>query len=186
MLIHRYWSEPPYRPSHTFITRTLRQLHPAAELQDWTDVTLPKEALELADRTAAQVHPAYYYRHRSNVISWWLLMTFGGWWADHDLVPITPFSELPSPATAAHRGGQRCTSWRAFPKGHPLPAAAVAQVLAAPDNPSAISSEVSGERLLTRLADQVDGITALPLPIDLDGRRHPWAPLWCIHLHESA
>lgn len=180
-MIHRYWrGDPP----DEWTGRVLRRLHPGIPVTDWTPDTAPAAALDLAAGTAHLVVPARHVQHEANIVRLVLLWEHGGWWADHDLVPLDPFPTLPSPATAGHRYGRRCNCWLAFPAQHPALADALDAIAATAPGPPRQAADVSGEGLLTRLWG--DDIGRLPLPVDASGHPNPDAPRWAVHLHHTS
>ena len=163
-------------PLHDLAGTRLRHLHHGAVV-DLTDDDIPDDVLDLA--AAPVVAPADALRHRANVVRLWVLHERGGWWADSDLLPVRPFYELPSPATAGHAGRGRCSCWLAFPAGHPVLAAALNYVADAPPSTTAASREVSGEALLDDLCGS--DVARLDLPWDAVGQR-TGGELWADHL----
>lgn len=134
MLIHRYWEGPPPPVDHrpTF-----------GVVKDWTRDTLPTWITDLIDATAHLITGRPLALHAANVARAGLLYEHGGWWADHDLITSTPFTELPFPATAAHPDGNRCNCWLAFPAGHRAPEA-VLEAIEAATGPKRRPALVSG------------------------------------------
>jgi hypothetical protein len=184
LIVHRYWTGPDDPgPAAARNLVALRAYH--RDVRDWTDTTLPGHVLELADRLAdrASAEPRQAYRHRSNVVRLALLLELGGWWADHDLTPLCSFRSLPSPATAAH--GTRCTSWLAFPAGHPRLAEALAAIEAQAPDPTRASPGASGEHLLDRLEWPDTEVARLQLPLDAGGRPVPGGRAWAVHAYRG-
>ncbi len=175
MLTHRWWSGPDPAPTDT--DRAHRDL--GHELRDWTTGDLPPEIEHLTERLVPLVVPEHEHRHRANVARLWILLEHGGWWADHDLTPLVPFDSLPFPATAAHRAGNRCNCWLAFPKGHPALTATLAALAETPPAAPQRSPWVSGERVLDRFVG--DDVARLTLPVDADGKPNRGAVQWCRH-----
>lgn len=181
-MIHRYWNGPKWHGS-SFTGSVLRKLHPDIEVKEWGDEHLPDDVLNLIDETLCFVVPSDAGVHRSHVVRWWVLREYGGWWVDHDVIPLQSFETLPLLATAAHRGGSRCPSWMAFPKGHWLPDTALRHIALSKTGRPRRAIEFSGGGLLDALADP--SIDALPIPIEMDGTREDGVPLWMVHLEES-
>jgi hypothetical protein len=170
---HRYWTGEPH-PLELFSGNAVRSVAPGGVL-DWADDSLPAICLAEVERAEGKVRPEDAIRHRTNVIRWWLLLHHGGYVVHHDLIPITPFEQLPFPVTAFH-GVTRCNSFMGFPPGHRVPAEAIEHIRRAPLSDTATSPVVSGERLLTALAG--DEIAMLEYPFDNVGNRtgaDPWA-----------
>lgn len=180
-MIHRYWSGP-LPATEPWVGNVVRKLHPHMPVFDWTDRKLPRQIVAFADDTAGQVGEQDRLRHRANVIRWSLLYEMGGWWADHDLIPLVPFTTLPVPATAAH--GTRCTCWLAFPQHHETPAAALEAIRTTVPTGTARSVDVSGENLLERLCQ--DAIPRLELPFDAGGSPIRGTKAWAVHLYATA
>lgn len=173
-VVHRYWTGPPH-PLASFTHNVAASV--ADRVVEWDDQNLPGGCLEECKRAEGTVRPEDAVRHRSNVVRWWLLAEYGGWWSHHDLILLKPLAELPYPVTAAHRAA-RCTCFLGFPPGHPIPLAMLEGIRKAPRNSSAWSRHVSGEERLTGMARR---LPALLLPFDKQGNRvgdgSPWAIL---------
>lgn len=150
---HRYWTGEPH-PLAAFIGNAVVANAPGPVL-DWSDETLPEGCREAIERNADKVHPLDEIRHRCNIIRWWMLYHHGSYTIHHDLIPLVPFVELPFPVTAAHTDEWRCSSFLAFPKGHEVPAYALEAIDRAPRCETGAAPEVSGERLLDRLAGDI-------------------------------
>lgn len=182
MMLHRFWEGPP-NPSSAWQHTLLSELNPFDEVVDWSPTTLPTGLQDLLGHCSDMVRPEDEVRHRANIIRLWLLNEFGGWWVDHDLIPLRPFDSLPFPATAAH-GRTRCSCWLAFPAGHPLLWQALNSATNAPRSSTASSIEVSGEHLITRLTDgRFKHVPGIQLPIDGHGHPIEGAEPWAVHLY---
>lgn len=143
LLIHRYWDGPPPRADYR---QRLELLNPEVEVRDWGPGSLPGWISDLIARTSRFVISDRQLQHAANVARACLLWEFGGWWADHDLRPLQPFTVLPSPAIAAHGDGTVCNCWLAFPAEHPVVGRVIDQIESA-SGPVRRAVEVSGERL---------------------------------------
>lgn len=176
MLVHRYWHGKP-NPLHKWTGRILQSL--GHEVKEWTDETIPGDVIRLIHDSSIRVREADRIKHRSNVVRWWALFIYGGWWADSDLIPLRPFTELPQPGTAAH-GGVRCTSWLAFPPRHEVPQAMLTSI--GHDNHYGQSSRVSGEWRLNQICPF--DIPAIDLPINSHGGIES-TDNWAIHLYNN-
>lgn len=177
-VVHRYWQGTPPRFG-VWTGKVLRHL--GHDVENWRDETLPPECLAFADEHTWLCPGSL--RHRANLVRLWLLATYGGWWADHDLIVLRPFDELPFPATASHRG-TRCNCWMAFPPAHPVVLACISEIRARKE-PGLSSREVSGEALLDRICPVLSpDVIAVPLALDPIGHREgePWA----IHLYAAS
>lgn len=75
-VIHRYWAGEMPRYVRTFGDEA-REVA-GVPVIDWSDDILPDKALELVEGETD-------LRHRSNVIRYWLLLTYGGMWIDGDV-----------------------------------------------------------------------------------------------------
>lgn len=173
---HRYWTGPRQSWA-SFTGHSARSASPGV-LIEWTDDTLPVECHEEVADGQGKVHPHDAIKHATNIVRWWLLAKYGGFWIHHDVIAFTPFDQLPFPVTALHENGIRCTCFMAFPKEHPTPLAMLDHIRRAPLS-DLHSAQVSGENVLTELADASTG--ALMLPLANSGRRikgtEPWAVL---------
>lgn len=167
-LIHRYWQGPLGPPvDHR---RGLEAVQ-SGPVIDWTPVTLPYWITDLI-ASSAQLVPAHRRAvHASNVARVGLLWQFGGWWADHDLEPLgVPWTDLPWPATAAHRNGSRCNAWLGFPAGHPA-LELVLDAIAERTEPGPASC-VAGCHLWRQLLDQ--DLELARVPFAGWARHHRW------------
>lgn len=178
-MIHRYWGGPnPPPPFSHFSFNALASLNPNHYLMDWTDETLPPDILEMCATLQYQVHPADYWRHRANIIRLALLNTFGGWWYDHDVIPLLPVDALPYPVAAAH--GSLCNSFL----GYPAASSELSMVLSEIVGRNVIggrSVDVSGEVFLdSRLTCQ-----RLNYPLDSHGQALPCETVFAVHLYNS-
>lgn len=174
-LVHRYWTGRPH-PLADFTNHALMSMAPGYVI-NWSDGTLPEECLEEVARAEGKVRPEDAIRHRCNVIRWWLLYNHGGYTVHHDIIPLVPLDTLPFPMTGAHFNS-RCTSFLAYPAGHPIPLRMLEEIRRAPHG-DAPSPEVSGELKLT----QVDTETpSLRYPWDNLGRHQPHIKQWAIFL----
>lgn len=181
--IHRYWTGDAPTPLGPWGCSVLANSQ-RAQVLDWTDATLPTHIYDAAEAGRGRVHHADAARHRANIVRLALLAEFGGWWADHDLIPLVDFSTLPFPATAEHRGGMRCNCWLAFPPAHPALIETLARAMTAPVDPHGESRSVSGERLLNSVCS--DEVARVRLLIDVDGRFNDAAQPWAVHAHATA
>lgn len=182
-MIHRYWAGVA-RPSHQFTSSVLRRVHPEFDIRDWTDGDLPKPLMKILEASTHKVRPEFAMRHRANVVRLWVLREYGGWWVDHDFLALTPFDELPFPATAQHADGTRCNCWLAFPPNHWLLEQALDHICEFEPHQPRSSMEMSGEGLLTKLADST--ISAIRLPLEVDGTRVLGTSLWGIHFFDGS
>lgn len=171
MLVHRYWSGDAAAESGDLSLA-------GVDVVDWRDDDVPSWLIEMADATAWRVTAGDELRHRANVVRLGLLFEYGGWWADHDVTALARFELLPSPATAAHRGGHRCNCWLAFPAKH----VALAHALAAIDRGRnrGRSMVVSGESLLHELWSS-DEVARVLVRFDIDQRENMDAPFALKH-----
>lgn len=183
MMIHRYWTGDATPPLDPWALDVLCSTQQHAEVTDWTDETLPQALVELLDTVNDQVRPEDVPRHRANVVRLWLLHQYGGWWTDHDFIPLVSYETLPFPATAAHRGGERCGCWVGFPAGHPALALGLKIIATAPPS-NERSRDVSGDGFLNRIAG--DDVVRMKLYIDVDGRMNDGATPWGIHAHNTS
>lgn len=174
MVVHRYWHGSASKLNN-WTGKALRFL--GHKVETWNDETLPKECLFFADKHMHLVE-SRTLRHRANLVRWWLLAEYGGWWADYDLIPLRSFTTLPFPATASH-DGVRCTSWLAFPAQHSVPLAML-EVIKSSSGVGA-SPDMSGERLLQQICSPE--IPMVPLPINRNG--YPEGEPWAVHLFSS-
>lgn len=159
----------------------LKSLNPLEEVIDWTDQSLPEEALAFVDGTMSKVPSSHYPRHRSNVIRIWLLNHFGGTWYDHDLIPLAPLDELPEVATASHRYS-RCNCFLRFPVGHPFLGEMLNRIQKSGEVPSSVCL---GELLVHEVASNYD-IATLVLPLEVDGTPNTVAEPWAIHAYMTS
>lgn len=182
-MIHRAWIGAP--GAYDFHD-TLAALNPGVEIRDWTPATIPDQWADLAARSARFVLESDADRHWANVVRVCALNEHGGWWADHDLEPLVPFADLPFPATALHRSGNRCNCWLAFPADHPTLREALYRIDHAQPRPPhhlrerRASTIVSGEQLLN--GTDVPGVL---LWREWDGTINSDASAWAIHHHAS-
>lgn len=174
--VHRYWTGQPH-PLASFTNHAVMSMAPGYVI-NWSDGSLPKECLEEVAQAEGKVRPVDAIRHRCNVIRWWLLANHGGYTVHHDFIPLVPLDTLPYPATAAHPS-LRCTSFLAYPVGHPIPLRMLEEVRQAPPSNTASAPEVSGEIRLT----QIDTETPfLQHPWNNLGQRQPNVDQWAIFL----
>jgi len=154
------------------------------EVVDWTDHKLPGELLRLCDTADRLVVSSDRWRHRANIVRWWLLREHGGIWLDHDVVPLSRVDQLAERWTAAARN-YRVTCALGFPKGDPLPIRMLARldVFLEAMNPPMHSATVVGSRALDDLVDP--GVEAINLLVDGHGdlvnARSPLLHLWAHH-----
>lgn len=178
VIVHRYWAGDEAEPFGPWGTDVLRNTQSHAQIIDWTEDLLPPALIDLADACMDQVKSVDAVRHRANIIRYWLLNQYGGWWVDHDLVPLVSFESLPFPAIAAHGNGEACGCWLAFPERHAFLARALDAITLAPPSHTARSCEVSGSQLIDRLDPDVRRVR---LWIDTDGVFNEGASPWAIH-----
>lgn len=163
LMIHRYWEGDPLSIS-PYITQVLVNLNPGEEVRDWTPETLPPKIVQYLNGTEEQVIERDRVRHRANIIRLALLYEFGGWWYDHDVIPLRPVNALPYPIVAAH-GDRMCNSFMGFPAGHPELKLALDKIAANP--PGSLTSPVSsGEAFLNEIVT----VSRISYPFDAAGR----------------
>lgn len=148
------------------------------EIIDWSDKTLPEECNEEIQLGQGKVRPDDAIRHRRNIVGWWLLREFGGYWIHHDILMLSKLRDLPFPVTASH-GPVRCTAFMAFPKGHSVPIQALEIIRQAPLSDELYAPEVSGELMLTKIAG---GVPELLFPLTKQGRRVKGADPWAVRV----
>lgn len=181
-MIHRYWSGPP-APNAAWMLTALETMNPEVEVRDWTDDTLPTSVLAWLTEHELDVVGEDRMRHRANLVRYWALERFGGWWVDHDVVMLKPFDALPYPAVAAHVG-RTCTCILGFPAEHPLMKAAIGAV-SDPVGVPGRSPMISGERMLDSLRPfHGPDVAMLTLPFDALGRATGAEP-WAVHLYRT-
>lgn len=165
MRVHRYWQGlPPAVDYANRFTALGMQVH------TWGPDTLSAEWADLAAATAHLVVPTRQAHHVANVARLGLLFDHGGWWADHDLEPLRPWSALPAPASGAYSWGDRCSCWLAFRRHHPLLRVALQSIAATPDGPPRTAVEVSGEAMLGRVWPP----SVASVPVAGWARHHGW------------
>lgn len=177
-LIHRYWyGDLPTNPWIKTAVESINKQH----LLDWDDSKLPENVVAWLDEHKDDVAPENISRHRANMVRLWLLNRYGGWWLDHDVIPLKPFSELPFPAIAAHKTSI-CTCVMGFPAEHPLIKLVLNNL-----KKNAKSTKASGEFLVNSFmrTKQAEDIAKLPLPFDPKGYWTGEKP-WAIHLHNTS
>lgn len=179
-MIHRYWRPAPGAPRPPigpWLAAVIRQLHPNEVVRDWTDETLP---VALVERLAAD--PLTDPRHRANIARWWLLEMYGGIWLDHDVIPLRT---LPDGAWTATLPGARTAAVMRLPLGHDLPAMMLDAIDRTPRRGMALP-DISGDRVLGRVAHHLRGVDAHLLPFDAAGRPVAGASPWCVHLWSTS
>jgi 2-hydroxychromene-2-carboxylate isomerase len=174
MMVHRF-STDGYEPfvDHRAALERFGGLVVDWEAQDWPDY------VRLAKQTAHLVREQDQANHIANVVRLGILLTYGGWWVDWDLTPLSSFHDLPFPATAAHRNGIRCTCWMAFPKQHRVLARALMAIKHSSGSPAGLAAEVSGEQLLDALWG--DEVARVLVHRDVDGKVNSLAPVALDH-----
>lgn len=179
-MIHRYWAagSPGPPPADPWLGAVIANLHPGQVVRDWTDDTIPGRLRHRLDADPLTADP----RHRANVARWWLLARHGGIWLDHDVIPLRP---LPDGAWTA-RLDQRCGCAVRVPLGHELPSAMLDAIEAAPRTERSRPVDVSGDRLLHRVAAGYLGLGSHPLPFDAAGRPVIGATPWAVHLWSTS
>lgn len=175
-ITHRYWTG--YSHPMAFFTGNSARDASSGQFIEWTDATLPKDCLNEVSLAQGKVRQEDEIRHKRNIVGWWLLREYGGYWVHHDILLFTPLSELPFPLTALH-GEVKCTAFMGFPKHHPVPIQALEEIRAAPLSTVAPCPVVSGEQLLTRLAPDVPGLTFI---LNRDGHRVQGSDAWAVRL----
>lgn len=174
MIVHRYWDGEPSKLNDWTRVALMSLGH---EVRDWDNESLPSEVLMLAGASSVNLPATEHVRHVSNVVRWWALHVFGGWWADYDLIPLRSFNTLPFPVTANHHS-TRCTSFLGFPPDHPVPGMALERI-AAHTGRVRSSGLLSGEGMLNDIC--TDDVAKLELPIDANGTVRTDDP-WAVHL----
>lgn len=174
--IHRYWTGTPH-PLANFTNHAVMSMAPGYVI-NWSDGTLPPECLEEVAQAEGKARSVDAIRHRCNVIRWWLLANQGGYTVHHDIIPLVPLDTLPFPMTAAHFAS-RCTSFLAYPVGHPVPLQMLEEIRHAPLSDTASAPEVSGELKLTQIDTETP---SLRFPWDELGRRQSLIDQWAIFL----
>jgi Glycosyltransferase sugar-binding region containing DXD motif len=180
--IHRYWTGTP-PTGDAWLRTALHSMNPGATFRDWTDATLPAAVLEWLDAHDADVEPKDRAIHRSNLVRYWALDKYGGWWVDHDVIMLTPFDHLPSPL-AAWQVDRVASCVLGLPPQHPWLRAALRGI----EKWRGVGpvGDVSGERLLERLrVDYAPEVTLKALPFDAFGAKTGAEP-WAIHLFRLA
>jgi hypothetical protein len=119
-------------------------------------------------------------RHRANLVRWHLLRTYGGVWADHDVIPLANLLRLARPFIAAHADGSVCTCILGMERGDPWATEALDAIEAA--GASNRSTYASGDHLMEHVTPA--RVRRFPLPFDHEGRRVP-APMWAVHTFAS-
>lgn len=173
-LVHRFWVGPRCA-DHDWITRTVQQAHPAADVADWTLDALPADL-------RAQVDADDSPGHLSNVVRYWSLFEYGGLWLDHDVIPLRDLTGAPAPWMASLRGLREGSAmWFPVP-GHPMMAEMLAIALASTKGlpPPARSGGRFLRLVGTRYPDV--GYEERVLPVDAAGRRTVPAEVWAVHL----
>jgi hypothetical protein len=173
MIIHRYWTGPD-QPPYPAWASMIAAANPEHDLVDYTDDTLPGHIRETADRVTSWVHPDWAQRHRANIVRLELLLHHGGYWLDHDLLPLVALDTLPFPATAAHDTGSRCNCFLAFNAHDDGLLAARDHALGYLTNPTRHRGRVgaiSGEQLIDRYCD--DNVARVPMLLTTNGKRRP-------------
>lgn len=89
--IHLWWNTDPPAPVMA-AAESWQELHPHWDVHLWGADDKLTPALAAADHTG--VVDDDRVRHRSNVVRWWLLATYGGVWVDTDTEPLHPLDEL--------------------------------------------------------------------------------------------
>lgn len=176
MIIHRYWTGPDPVPFPAWAAM-IAAANPNHELVDHTDATLPAYIRELADRVTDWVPAQWAARHRANIVRLALLISYGGYWLDHDVLPLVALDDLPFPATAAHDTGSRCNCFLAFDAHDEALIAArdhALGYLSDPTRPHSRVGEISGEVLVDRFCPPTVG--RVPMLFTSYGQVRPEAP----------
>lgn len=174
-MIHRYWTGDPVSE---WSGKAIRSLHADVEVRDWTDDTLPRALVEWLDQHNDDVIAGDRLRHRANLVRYWLLNEYGGWWVDHDVVLLERLNSLPYPMAAAHH--TLCTCVLGLPAGHVMLTEALRRINEARPSQGR-SMDVSGERFLDRL--RTPDVTLLPLAYDSLGGH--LGGTWAVHFYHS-
>lgn len=176
MVVHRFWKGDPQNHLNDWTRCVLYSL--GHTVREWEVEDLPREVTDIAEIGFKYLPESEHVRHLSNVVRWWALFVYGGYWADYDLIPLRSFASLPFPATANH-GQSRCSSFLAFPPNHPIPSLALDHIVRHTGNVGS-SKLLSGEGMLDAIC--TDDVARIELPIDSLGQVHAQADPWAIHL----
>ena len=174
-MIHRYWTGDTQPPAEPWLAAVITNLHGAEVLRDWTDDTLPADLLARLDADPLGHDP----NHRSNIVRWSLLDLHGGTWLDHDLIPLRP---LPAGAWTATLGLHRAGCAVRVPAGHTLPSVILDVIDSTDYTADSKPVEVSGDRVLQRVASGWPDLATHQLPFDAAGRPVTGAQPWAVHL----
>ena len=177
-MIHRYWHGDRPPPAEPWLANLITTLHPNDGLIDWTDQLLPDELVARVDDDVLGDDP----RHRANIVRWWLLARHGGTWLDHDVIPLRP---LPAGTWTASLARDRTACAVALPAGHLL-ADAMLQAIADRPRPYGRVVDISGDRLLARVAAGWRNLDRHRLPFDAVGNPVTGAEPWALHLWSTS
>lgn len=164
-MIHRYWygDSPPQ-----WTGKALRSLHSDLEVRDWSDEDLPLDVVRWLDSHSDQVRAKDFARHRANMVRFYLLNRYGGWWVDHDVVMLQRLDESPSPLVASHDGFP-CLSVMGFSQDHPILGQMLERIEEANSSPYYPSSAISGSSSFSFLLQSYPDITLMPLAYSHEG-----------------
>jgi hypothetical protein len=87
-VIHLWWDDTP-PPAVEACADAWKAMHPGWVVHLWGN----EPDLPVVPNTDS-VTAVDLVRHRSNLIRWWLLVTFGGVWVDCDTEPLAPLDPL--------------------------------------------------------------------------------------------
>lgn len=184
-MIHRFWHglEPATEP---WVEAVLRNLHPGMEVRTWRLDDLP---IELVDGPMAtdDIATGDELRHWANVVRWWALAEHGGWWLDHDVIPLRHLDAGAWTATVSLLG-PRTSAGLSMPAGHGLPVAMLERVtLRFHHSFRRPCPQVSGDAVLQQVAELFPDLGRRPLPFDARGMpdRGVIDP-WAVHLWSTS
>lgn len=108
MIVHLYWHENADVLQRS--ARRWRDVMPEADV--WLTTAgrgsaygpSDDDVVERIEQSCHTIDERDRVRHRANCTRWWLLSTYGGVWADVDVVPLRSFPEIATPWCAAIDG----------------------------------------------------------------------------------
>lgn len=148
---------------------------PPVQSNVFHDDDLPFEIREWCDARMDRCGQEDSFRHRSNMVRWWLLASLGGLWLDHD---AELHAEPPEGDWVAAVGGSACAAAVQLEVGHPLAWAMLGHI----DRclPSDLGAPaVSGRAPLTLLARKYDVVFR-----QIPGPGHK--PTWISHRWDTS
>jgi hypothetical protein len=179
VILNRYWVGPP-SPGEPWTGDVVRQFF---QVIDWDDDSIDPKIRSWHGAGAVQVRVEDAVRHRANMLRWLILWRNGGIWADHDVIPLRPWDDLlVGSFIGGYAAGKPNSAVVYLTPGHPVAAAMLGLIAAAPPSTTARCLDVSGDGRVASGA-----VPALRVePFLFDRRGTVVGAPWAVHQYRTS